>query len=61
MLAQAKRALVAGIHRAPDGFRQEGKAFLTAVNFATTAPRIDEWLAAQAAGSNPALDPSSLP
>ena len=61
VLAQAKRALVAGIHRAPDGFRQEGKAFLTAVNFDSTAPRIDAWLAAQAAGSNPALEPSSLP
>ncbi len=61
VLAQAKRALAAGIHRAPDGFRQEGKAFLTAVNFESTTSRIDAWLTAQAAGSNPALAPSPLP
>lgn len=61
VLAQAKRALSAGIHRAPDGFRQEGKAFLTAVNLESSAARVDAWLAAQAAGNSPALAPSPLP
>lgn len=61
VLAQAKRALQAGIHRAPDGFREEGKAFLRAVHIESSASRIDAWLAAQAAGENPATAPSPLP
>jgi enoyl-CoA hydratase len=61
VLAQAKRALLAGIHRAPDGFRHEGKAFLTAVNFESSTSRLDAWLAAQAAGHKPAEAPSPLP
>ena len=60
VLAQAKRALLGGLHRSPDGFRGEGKAFLTAVHLDATAARIDEWLAAQARGENPALAPSPL-
>lgn len=61
VLAQAKRALQAGIHRAPDGFREEGKAFLRAVHIESSASRIDAWLAAQARGENPAVAPSPLP
>lgn len=61
VLAQAKRALLGGIHRAPDGFRTEGKAFLAAVNFESTSSRVDEWLAAQARDDNPALAPTPLP
>ena len=61
VLAQAKRALLGGVHRAPDGFRTEGKAFLAAVHLEPTAARVDAWLAAQARGDNPALAPSPLP
>lgn len=61
VLAQAKRAMLAGVHRAADGFRTEGKAFLTAVHLESTASSVDAWLAAQARGENPALAPSPLP
>lgn len=61
VLAAAKRALLGGIHRAPDGFRGEGKAFLAAVHLDGTRERIEHWLAAQACGDNPALAPSPLP
>jgi enoyl-CoA hydratase len=61
VLAQAKRALAAGIQRAPDGFREEGKAFLRAVHLESSTSRIDAWLSAQAEGENPALAPSPLP
>lgn len=61
VLAAAKRALAAGRVRSMDGFRQEGRAFLSLV--ATDAGRagIDRWLQSQAQGDNPALHSSPLP
>jgi len=61
VLGAAKRSLAAGRVRSDDGFRQEGRAFLSLV--ATEAGRagIDRWLDAQAKGDNPALHSSPLP
>lgn len=61
VLGTAKRALAAGRVRSTDGFRQEGRGFLSLV--ATDAGRtgIDRWLHSQAQGDNPALHPSPLP
>lgn len=61
VLAAAKRALAAGRSTTADGFREEGRAFLSLVGTDATKARIDRWLADQAAGRNPALEPSPLP
>lgn len=60
-LGAAKRALAAGRTTTEEGFREEGRAFLSMVATAPTKARIAEWLAAQADGRNPALSPSPLP
>jgi enoyl-CoA hydratase/carnithine racemase len=61
VLATAKGALAAGRVRSADGFRQEGRAFLSLVGTDFGKARIDHWLDRQMAGGNPALDPSPLP
>jgi hypothetical protein len=61
VLAAAKRALAAGTALSPEGFRVEGRAFLSLVNAETTQHRLDDWLAEQSEGRNPALRPSPLP
>ena len=61
VLATAKRALAAGRVRSGDGFRQEGKGFLSLASTETGKARMNHWLDAQAQGANPALDPSPLP
>lgn len=61
VLATAKRALAAGRVRTTDGFRQEGKGFLSLVGTDASKATMDRWLAAQTQGANPALDPSPLP
>ncbi len=61
VLGAAKGALAAGRVRSADGFRAEGKAFLSVVGTEPTKRRIDAWLDAQRAGTNPALDTSPLP
>lgn len=61
VLAAAKRALVGGRHRHPDGFRNEGRAFLSVVGNPRSKQRLDDWLDSQATGHNPATDPSPLP
>jgi enoyl-CoA hydratase/carnithine racemase len=58
VLAAAKRALAAGRTRNADGFRTEGRGFLSLVNLDSTKARVDAWLAAQSENRNPALDPS---
>lgn len=59
--AAAKRAIAASRNRTADGFRVEGRSFLSAVNLEPTKARIAAWLDDQANGNNPALDPSPLP
>jgi enoyl-CoA hydratase/carnithine racemase len=61
VLGAAKGALAAGRVRSPDGFRVEGRAFLSVVGTTSSKRRIDDWLTAQSAGANPALDTSPLP
>lgn len=61
VIAAAKRAIAAGRNRTADGFRQEGKAFLSAVNLESSKARMAAWLDAQLDGRNPALDTSPLP
>lgn len=61
VIKAAKGAIAAGRTRTADGFRQEGKAFLTAVNLDASKARMAAWLDAQLDGRNPALDPSPLP
>lgn len=61
VLGTAKRALAAGRVRSADGFRQEGKGFLSLVATDVGKARMDAWLHAQREGANPALDPSPLP
>lgn len=61
VLSAAKRALAAGRVRNPDGFKIEGRAFLSVVGTERAKKRIDDWLDAQSAGANPALAPSPLP
>jgi enoyl-CoA hydratase len=61
VLAAAKRALEAGRMRDPNGFRTEGRAFLSLVNLDSTKARIGAWLDAQADDRNPALESSPLP
>jgi enoyl-CoA hydratase/carnithine racemase len=60
VVAAAKRALAAGRVRSSNGFRVEGRSFLAVVGTDSTKHRIDQWLAAQADGHNPALRPSPL-
>ncbi len=61
VLAAAKRGLAAGRSRSAEGFRTEGRAFLSLVHLPATQRRIDDWLAQQADGRNPAVRPSPLP
>lgn len=61
VLGTAKRALAAGRVRSSDGFRQEGKGFLSLAATEAGKARMNRWLEAQAQGANPALDPSPLP
>ena len=61
VLGAAKRALAAGRVRSADGYRTEGKGFLSLVATTDGKARMDRWLAAQSTGANPALDTSPLP
>ncbi|CAB4545028.1 MAG: enoyl-CoA hydratase-related protein [Actinomycetes bacterium] len=61
VLAAAKRGLAAARGGSPEGFRTEGRAFLSLVHLPTTQRRIDDWLAQQADGRNPAVRHSPLP
>jgi enoyl-CoA hydratase/carnithine racemase len=61
VLGTAKRAMAAGRVRNNDGFRHEGKGFLSLVATEAGKARMNQWLEAQAQGANPALDPSPLP
>lgn len=61
VLGAAKRALAGGRHRNPDGFRNEGRAFLSVVGDERSKQRIDAWIDAQTNGHNPATDASPLP
>jgi len=61
VIAAAKRALAGGRVRSADGFRTEGRSFLSVVGTDTTKQRIDAWLEAQQDGRNPALRNSPLP
>ena len=61
VLAAAKRALAAAHVRNDDGYRVEGRAFLSLVNHPDTISTIEAWLRRQAAADPPALDVSPLP
>ena len=61
VLRAAKGAIAAGRVRSDNGFRAEGRAFLSVVANEDSKHRIDQWLEAQTEGRNPALDESSLP
>ncbi len=61
MLAAAKRALAAARVRNDEGYRVEGRAFLSLVNHPDTVSTIEAWLLRQAAADPPALDVSPLP
>lgn len=61
VLMAVKRALGAGQVENPEGYRQEGKAFLSVVSRPEAETTMRTWLDRQSAGDSPALDPSSLP
>lgn len=61
VLGAAKRAMAAGRQPNPEGFREEGRAFLSLVSSDAGKAGIERWLDAQANGSNPALEQSPLP
>lgn len=61
VLGAIKRALLASQPENPEGYREEGRAFLSVVARPEAASTMRAWLDRQAAGDPPALDPSSLP
>lgn len=61
VLETSKGALAAARSTDVDGFRIEGKGFLKLAASEAGKASMDRWLAAQAARTNPALDPSPLP
>jgi enoyl-CoA hydratase/carnithine racemase len=61
VLMAVKRALLAGQVANPEGYRQEGKAFLSVVSRPEADATMRAWLDRQSVGDPPALDPSSLP
>lgn len=61
VLMAVKRALLAAQVENPEGYRQEGKAFLSVVARPEADTTMRAWLDRQADGDSPALDPSSLP
>ncbi len=61
VLAAAKRALAGGRTRPADGFRNEGRAFLSIVGTDFTKSRLDAWLHDQDHAISPALDRGPLP
>lgn len=61
VLGIAKGALAAARVRATGGFRTEGRGFLTLVGTDDARERMADWIAAQAAGHNPATDTGPLP
>ncbi|MCD9197678.1 enoyl-CoA hydratase/isomerase family protein [Aeromicrobium wangtongii] len=61
VLRAAKRALAGGRARTADGFRNEGRAFLSLVGSDSTKARLDGWLSDQENSASPALDRGPLP
>lgn len=61
VLAAAKRALTAARTTTDEGFREEGRGFLGVVGRPESVETMTDWVGRQAAGTNPATDPSPLP
>jgi enoyl-CoA hydratase len=61
VLRAAKRGLRAATTTTPEGFREEGRGFLSVVGRPETVATMKDWVARQDAGTNPATDPSPLP
>ena len=61
VLMAAKRALLAARAPAADGFKVEGRGFLSVVGLPSTVETMHQWLSRQADGDPPAKDPSPLP
>ena len=61
VLAAAKRGLHAARSTTPDGFKEEGRAFLSVVGTAHTMTTMRAWVDKQERGLSPAHDPSPLP
>jgi enoyl-CoA hydratase/carnithine racemase len=61
VLAAAKVALAGGRTRSTEGFRTEGRAFLSIVGTESTKARLDAWLKDQEFGTSPALERGPLP
>jgi enoyl-CoA hydratase len=61
VLAAAKRALRASRTTTTDGFREEGRGFLSVVGLPETIATMERWVEIQADGDNPATRASPLP
>lgn len=61
VLGAAKRALLAAITTTAEGYRTEGRGFLSVVGLPTTIETMRRWLDRQAGDDSPARDPSPLP
>ena len=61
VLRAAKKALLAATSANPEGYRVEGRAFLSVVGLPSTVDTMAAWVARQSRGDPPAKDPSPLP
>ena len=61
VLGAAKRALLAADTSSPDGYRAEGRAFLSVVGLPSSVETMRRWVERQADGDPPSRDPSPLP
>ena len=61
VLAAAKRGLHAARSTSADGFKEEGRAFLSVVGTERTMATMRDWVDRQERGQSPAHDPSPLP
>lgn len=61
VLGAAKRALLAADASPPEGYRTEGRAFLSVVGLPSSVETMRRWIERQANGDPPSKDPSHLP
>ena len=61
VLTAVKRALLAARTPPAEGFKVEGRGFLSVVTLPSTTESMQHWLSRQAQGDPPAKDPSPLP
>lgn len=61
VLSAAKQALLAADTSPVEGYRTEGRAFLSVVGLPSSVEAMHRWIERQAAGDPPSRDPSPLP